>query len=306
VTEAVVALDVGGSSVKSALVDPASHEVRGLREDPLDSLASAEVVLESFTAILQHALAKAAGSTVVGLGVGFPGPFDYPNGICLIQGGSAEASAISHAGGRAKFESIYGQDLRAEFRARLAQPRLPIVFGNDATVALLGEARYGSGQPYHRLIGVTLGTGLGSAFLVEGAPVTEGAGVPRQGWLYSEPFRGAPADDSFSARGLRQRWQRAGADYRDAKAAAQAAREGEAPARQAFEAFGAELGEFLLPHAARFGAEVVLVMGGLARPFDLFEQPLAGALGRPVLGSRLGPRAALLGAADLLLESLGG
>ena len=81
-------------------------------------------------------------------------------------------------------------------------PTLPIFFRNDAEAAILGEARYGAGTRYQRLIGVTLGTGMGSAFVVDGVKVTQGPGVTRDGWLYHVPYHARPADDVFSTRGL--------------------------------------------------------------------------------------------------------
>ncbi len=134
-TAAVVALDVGGTSVKNALVDPALHQVREMRDDPVDSLAAAEVILGALVAILRRAIDEAADGPVVGIGVGFPGPFDFVRGVSLLQSGTAEARAISHAEGRAKYESLYGIDLRAAFRAGVGRPDLPIAFANDATVA---------------------------------------------------------------------------------------------------------------------------------------------------------------------------
>ena len=305
----VVALDVGGTSVKSALVDAASHTAGDVQAQRIDSLGSASDVLAAFAAILRREVEAAGDRPLLGVGVGFPGPFDYERGICLIQGGSASAQAIAHAGGRAKYESLYGLDLAREFRARLGGPKqlgkteLPIRFANDAAVAILGEARYGAGHGRHRLIGVTLGTGLGSAFLVDGRPVEDGDGVPAHGWLYAEPFEGAAADELFSARGLRRRWQAAGLDFPDARAAALAARAGDPAARQAFETFGAELGRFLTPYAARFAAEAVLVLGGLSGAYDLLERSLAAHLSVPAYPGALGPRAPLLGAADTLINS---
>jgi glucokinase len=82
-----------------------------------------------------------------------------------------------------------------------------------------------------------------------------------------------------------------------------AARAGDPGARQVFEATGAELGRFLNPYVTRFGAEAVLVLGGLSGAYDLLERPLAAHLGVPAYPGALGPRAPLLGAADLLINS---
>ena len=118
-----------------------------------------------------------------------------PLWVCLIEGVE-------------KYGAIHGVDIRADLQARLHLRDLPILFRNDAEAAVVGEARYGAGRDYRRLIGVTLGTGCGSAFLEDGLPVTKGPGVPPNGWLYPVLFRGIRADDLFSRRGLEARLDR--------------------------------------------------------------------------------------------------
>jgi glucokinase len=62
--------------------------------------------------------------------------------------------------------------------ARMMADRLgvPAVLGNDANAAALGEWRYGAGQGFRDLLVVTLGTGVGSGFIVNGQLVLGSAG----------------------------------------------------------------------------------------------------------------------------------
>jgi glucokinase len=283
----VIALDVGGTSVKSALVAQRGCVIGEPTITPIDSSGGAEGILETFTQIIRTHLGQAPSSNVIGVALGFPGPFDYAGGICLIEGVE-------------KYGAIHGVDIRSALQARLHLRDLPILFRNDAEAAVLGEARYGAGRDYRRLIGVTLGTGCGSAFLVDGLPVTSGPGVPPNGWLYPILFGGIRADDAFSRRGLEARLQAAGVTERNLRAAAAAARAGNAAARQVFESFGADLGTFLNAFAVAFAVEAVLVLGRIAGAMDLFGPFLRRALSVPALPGERGSEAALLGAADLL------
>jgi predicted NBD/HSP70 family sugar kinase len=283
----VIALDVGGTSVKSALVAPGGHVIGEPAITPIDSSGEADSILGTFAQIVSIHLGQAQTSNVIGVAFGFPGPFDYAAGICLIEGVE-------------KYGAIYGVDMRDALRARLDLEDLPILFRNDAEAAVVGEARYGAGRDYRRLIGVTLGTGCGSAFLVDGLPVTSGPGVPPNGWLYPVLFRGLRADDVFSRRGLEARLRSAGVAETDVTKAAATARAGDPAARQVFEAFGADLGTFLNSFAVAFAAEAVLVLGRIAGAMDLFGPALRQALTIPALPGERGPDAALLGAADLL------
>ena len=283
----VIALDVGGTSVKGALVAPGGQVLGNPSITPIDSSGEAGSILSTFAQMISTHIRASHPSHLLGVALGFPGPFDYAAGICLIEGVE-------------KYGAIYGVDMRDALRARLDLGDLPILFRNDAEAAVVGEARYGAGQDYRRLIGVTLGTGCGSAFLVGGVPVTSGPGVPPNGWLYPMPFRGFRADDLFSRRGLESRLRAASVTARNIKDAAEAARAGNAGAHQVFEAFGAALGTFLNPFAAAFAAEAVLVLGRIAGAMDLFGPPLRQVLSVPALPGERGPDAALLGAADLL------
>jgi glucokinase len=283
----VIALDVGGTSVKSALVAPGGQVIGKPSINYIDSSSEADRILETFALIISAHVGESHTSDLLGVAFGFPGPFDYRTGICLIEGVE-------------KYGAIYGLNMRDALRARLDLGDLPILFRNDAEAAVVGEARYGDGRDYQRLIGVTLGTGCGSAFLLDGVPVTSGPGVPPNGWLYPMLFNGLRADDVFSSRGLEARLRAAGVTERNIKDAAETARAGDIVARQVFEAFGADLGSFLNPHAVAFAAEAVLVLGRIAGAIDLFGLSLRQTLSVPVLPGERGPDAALLGAADLL------
>jgi glucokinase len=284
----VIALDVGGTSVKSALVAPGGHFIGKPSITPIDSSSEADSILRTFAQIISTHLGESHRSNLLGVALGFPGPFDYASGICLIEGVE-------------KYAALYRVNMRDALRTRLNLGDLPILFRNDAEAAVVGEARYGAGLDYRRLIGVTLGTGCGSAFLVDGVPVTSWPSVPPNGWLYPVLFRGLRADDVFSQRGLEARLQAAGVTERNVKEAAAVARAGDPFARQVFEAFGADFGSFLNSFAVAFTAEVVLVLGRIAGAMDLFGPPLRQTLSVPALPGERGPGAALLGAADLLL-----
>ena len=203
----VVALDVGGTSIKSGIVSNRGELVGDIRRTPIDSQGAADTILETFASIVQSHLLEQDGQSVLGVGVGFPGPFEYETGVSRIQG-------------VAKYETIYNVNVGDSIRQRLAMPELPIRFRNDAEAAIVGEGVFGAGKPFSRVIGVTLGTGCGSAFLVNGRSVTTGAGVPPNGWLYPIPFQGQQADAVFSIRGLMGRLQSAGVYAPDIKTAA--------------------------------------------------------------------------------------
>ncbi|MGJ3240016.1 MAG: ROK family protein [Anaerolineae bacterium] len=279
-----IALDVGGSSVKSGIVT-ASRTVEAIQHMPINSKGSAQHIFGTFAEVIEHHLR--VDLPVEGIGIGFPSPFDYAQGICLIEGVD-------------KYEAIFGVAVGEALQARITQPNLPIRFRNDAEAALVGEARYGAGKPYQRFIGLTLGTGMGSSFIRDGVRVEQGAGVPEGGFLFPVIFRGKPADEWFGTRGLLRRLERDGTSF-DSVAQAATQAQHSADVRASFTRFGADLATFVAPYLRDFDAQALLVTGGIAKAYALFGGALEQGVPVPVVRGSLGAQAALLGAADLIL-----
>jgi glucokinase len=284
----VIALDVGGTSVKSGVVYAHQQHIITVTRTIIDSSADADAILASLTRIVVGHLVELQGKEIRGLALAFPGPFDYEAGICQIQG-------------LEKFGTIYGVNIRHALQERL-DALLPILFRNDAESAIVGECLYGAGQGYRRIIGVTLGTGLGSAFIVDGVRQASGKGVPEGGWLYEMPFKAKRADDCFSIRGITARLEVVEERSGDLLATANRARQGNDRIRQVFAKFGADLADFLQPFVHEFAADAVLVLGGIAGAFDLFEAPLRDRLTVPAITGSRGADAPLLGVAELFFN----
>ena len=289
----IIALDVGGTSIKSGIVDASATVEDEVMQTPLDTLADAETILSTFDSVINTHRDALGSAHLLGIGVGFPGPFEYVAGICRVKG----------FGG--KYESIFDMNLRDVFRARLGLDDQPIRFRNDAEAAIVGESLYGAGRGLARVIGVTLGTGFGSRFLVDGVAQTAGPAIPRGDGLNDEPWRDSRAEDWFNITGMLRRLAMIGESFATPKDAALAARAGNQNVAAMFREYGAEIGDFLRPWVANFSADGVLVLGGIARAYDLFGDQIAAALPCPVRPGELGAQAALLGAADLILRDDG-
>lgn len=281
----VLALDVGGSSVKSAWIENGAHVVGKVRVDSIRSESSATEILNRLAGIISKQLQRASGINKIA--VAFPGPFDYERGISLIQNQS-------------KYDALYEIDIAQKLREIIALPTAMFLFRNDAEAAILGEALYGAGRPYSRLLGITLGTGLGSCFIADGKPVTAGDDVPPHGWLYSCPFEKQLADDVFSTRGLLARLREHGIHATTVASALQ--KIDTKLFAEIFASFGADLGLFLKPFVSTFQADAVVVTGGIAETWKNFAPSVRRSLPIPVLKGRLGRRAALLGAAALYFQ----
>ena len=280
--DVVGALDIGGTHVSGGRVNVASAALEtGSRAfERLPTTAGRDELLAAISRVTR----SIAEPHVACLGVSVPGPFDYARGV----------SEITH-----KLESLHGIDLREELQAAAIQAPPTIRFLNDAEAFLLGEWWAGAARGHVRAIGVTLGTGLGSAFSEEGEIVRSGTGVPLGGELYATRFRGAPVEHSISRAALLAAYGRGSGEGVDVEQIADRAIAGEPSARRVFAELGTSLGQFLAPWLRGFEPSCLVVGGSIARAWDLFEGTLLAGLG-PIRGLRAVTVAAQLEDAQLL------
>ncbi len=283
----ILAYDVGGSHASAALADPATLELRSTHSRPLDSSAPAAAVLDDLAAVGREAIAGERAAAVLGIGMAMPGPFDYEQGISYMRG-------------LTKYDQLYGVSFRQEMAARFPGV-LPeaVRFVNDARASLLGEIHRGAAVGARRVIGLTLGTGIGSAFAVEGRIVDSAPGLPPGGYIYCLPWGEGTIEDVISSRGLQRRYRHATGETVDVhEIAARAARD--PVAQKVMQDFGHALGEVLLPLAESFAPDVIVLGGAIARSAFLFlsaaQTVLACTKARLVV-STLFEMAALVGAA---------
>lgn len=285
----IVALDVGGTAVKCGIVQGAGDgvalpDVRCVARHPIDSAACAAAIADRLADIANGLLTQCRAPAFVVLA--FPGPCDYARGIPRLAG-------------LAKFGALYGVDLKALLARRLCRD-LPILFLNDAAAAALGEAL--ARRLAVPALMLTLGTGLGSAFLDGMAVSTRRFPWSPSGELFAEPALEARADDVFSIRGLDARLASLSVRCADLPALAAAGRVGGGLAAE-LARFGADLGRWVRPYATWADCRLVVLGGGLGQLFDWFGPAFAAEAGIAAEGARLGDRAALVGGSFACLEA---
>lgn len=128
--------------------------------------------------------------------------------------------------GVGKFDALYGMDVRAALLDGLRQRPGDVVFLNDAHAFLTGEWSAGTVRGHRRAVGITLGTGVGSAFLADGHICDNGPGVPPEGRMDLTEIGGRPLEDTVSRRAILSRYGDPTADVHDIAGRARAGRNG--------------------------------------------------------------------------------
>ncbi|MFC8297714.1 ROK family protein [Micromonospora orduensis] len=307
VDRVVVALDVGGTGMKCALVRPDGVAVRTERH-PTDAARGPQAVIGT---ILDVALgladkARADGLTPVAVGIAVPGVVDEARGVAVWS---------ANVG----FRDVPLRDLAA---ARLG---LPTALGHDVRVGGLAEARLGAGRGAGHVLFVAIGTGIAAAHVVDGVAAVGAHGAAGEiGHIMVRPDGprcgcGRPgcleAVASASAIGRRYA-ELAGGSTGGAVTAAEVASRaaaGEPLAGRVWQEAVEALADGLASGQALFDVATIVLGGGLAQAGDLLLDPLRAALHERMtfhreprlVAAALGDEAGCLGAALLALDAMG-
>jgi len=177
----ILCVDIGGTHISSAVIDYDTLAIidNSYLTDTVDSHADRDTILSQWLALLKRSLQQSK-LMVMYMIVSIPGPFDYNRGISLMDG--------MH-----KYQALLHVDIKSFFANNLALEKDHIYFINDAQAFLLGEVFH---HQLHqdKVIGLTLGTGLGSAFYVHNEV--------RDLNLGSAQFAQGISEDYISTRGL--------------------------------------------------------------------------------------------------------
>lgn len=296
----ILGLDIGGTHISGGLTDARSGEILGGNpiSYPIRTIDDKEAILAEWTKGIKKILGGISVGSFQGIGIAMPGPFDYEKGISLIKGLS-------------KYDALYGINVKKELKNRLQLPEdFPIYFENDAVCFALGEYAYGQAKSFPKVLAVTLGTGIGSAFLEDGQPVKSGKAVPAGGMIYHLPYQNGIADDRFSARGLLRDYEKlSGQKASNVARLYELAQRREPVAVKVFADFGKDVAIFLAPLLKSFDPACLLLGGNISHAFPFFSHSLQETLDQnhltvKIVLSALKEKAAILGAASFVKEKL--
>jgi glucokinase len=277
----VLVFDVGGSHVAAGVFGPSDMSVGAFHSVLVPSDGTVSEFLDALASLAKVALRDQVSP--MGVCVAIPNPFDYARGISYME----------H-----KYRHLHGLDLRIMLSKVLACSPGEIQFLNDAAAFLMGEIQKGAATSVDRVVGITLGTGLGSAFAVDGRIVVSGPGVPPGGEIWDLLYKDTIVENFVSSLAIQRLYKENIGEWAEVQDIAGASANS-AAARRTFQQFGGRLGAVLRDTCGAFTPQRIILGGGITRAAALFvpsaEKELA-ALGIELRVSQLGERAALLGA----------
>ncbi len=307
-------IDLGGTTAKVGLFTTAG-ELLEKWEVPTDTSHSGEHILANLAAAVRGKMEEKSLSAqqVEGVGVGVPGPVLDSRIVPIV---------CANLGG-------WGNRNVAEDLSALLDG-LPVLVGNDANVAALGEIWMGAARGCRNAVMVTLGTGVGGGVIVNGKVIdgVHGAGG-EIGHITVDPHETAVC--GCGKRGCLEQYSSAtgvvrcmkklleedpdtpcvlrGTDFA-AKDVFDAARSGDVLAAREVDQMTATLGMALANIAAVVDPEMFLVGGGVARAGAVLFDPLVAhyrdtafrsCRDIPIKAASLGNDAGIYGAVRLIV-----
>jgi glucokinase len=299
--EIAIAVDLGGTQLRAALVDAAGNILE--RGSVLtNAQAGPEVVVRQIGELVGAVKSKAQGLVVKGVGVSSPGPLDTERGLALSL---PTLKGFTEFPLRAALQDVLKMDVKLE---------------NDGIAAAIGEWRFGAGQGLQNLVYVTVSTGIGGGVIVDGHVMRGRKGMAAHvGHMAIEPngtlcncgnkgcIEAYAAGPAFTARAQ----ERMGNPAITAPEVFAAAKSGNQIAKDlvTHEATLLGLGFTSLLHL--FSPEILVMGGGLSNEFDalyptirsyLDANAMAAFKDVPLVKAKLGGNSGLIGAASLVFE----
>ncbi|CAM4003488.1 ROK family protein [Lederbergia lenta] len=248
-------LDVGGTEIKVNILNKQKQPfyTENICYESKARLDQHSILQHFKTIITEHLqIMNENGAQLLGIGVAFPGPFDYENGISLMRG-------------IRKYDAIYQVNLKECIRQWIIklgfQTTTPIIFENDATSFAKGEYYYGVAKGQNKAMFITLGTGCGSTFMEDQRIVKNKYGLNEAGMVYDTPFLGGTMDECLSAKGLMEIAKANNVTNVDGYHLFVAAENRDVRAQRVFSQFGTQIAQGLRPFMLSFAPDI-LVFGG--------------------------------------------
>ena len=140
--ETALGIDMGGTNIRGGLVD--QNKLSTIISRRVNAMGSMEEVLQQLFSLTDELI----NNSVTAIGIGIPGLVDIEQGIV--------------------FDVVYIPSWKKVPLQKWMEERyqIPVHINNDANCFALGEFYFGKGKGYNSMVGLTIGTGLGSGLIL--------------------------------------------------------------------------------------------------------------------------------------------
>lgn len=237
--DAIVGVDLGGTRVRAGKVRNGHLDVKVAHG--ISGRESVDFVMGE----IYEAIDQVVDGSVAGIGCGVPSVVDVERGVVYAVENIPSWKEVPL---KDALETRYG---------------VPARVNNDANSFAVGELHFGRGRGYRNLVGITLGTGLGSGVVINGhlySGMNCGAGE-----IGSFPYRDGTLENYCSGEYLKRVSGVRG------EVLYERACNGDAEAIAIFDSLGYAMGDALLYVLYAFDPQIIVLGGSVSRAYPLFE-----------------------------------
>jgi len=139
-----IGIDLGGTNIRGGLVN--GKELTNITSERINAKETAEEIIQQLFNLTERLI----NDSVTAIGIGVPGLVDEDRGIVFDV---------------LNIPSWTELPLKQLMEERF---RIPVLINNDANCFAVGEYYFGKGVEGDSMVGLTIGTGLGSGIILKG------------------------------------------------------------------------------------------------------------------------------------------
>lgn len=220
------------------------------------------------------------------IGIGFCGPVDFERGIALI--------APNLKTGKIEFKKLLEKKLK-----------IPVVVDNDARCFVLAESIFGSAKGRKNIVGLTIGTGIGSGIIIDGKIYRGASGLAGE-FGHTDILKGKELEEVASGSGLANVYKKINGKKISSFKIIDLALKKDKKALEAVEYTAESLSSGIANVIESFNPEIIVLGGGISEVDLIVDRAREYARKKvflpllnktPIMVSKLGQNAVALGAA---------
>ncbi len=314
--DCILVLDLGGTQLRLALANR-DGKLLSRYAAPTQAAQSQRRLIGRINRAIREITSDIDLKQVLGMGVAVAGLVNPETGVLLCSPNLPRLSNV-------RLKALLEREIKA-----------PVWLANDASLAALGEHRFGAGRGFSHLVYITVSTGIGGGVIIDNGLFLGGQGYAAEiGHMVIDPdgprcacgnmgCLEAFASGSAIARMALEELARGGVSIITslaeddlsrvtAEMVARAAQSGDPLAEEIMDRAGTSLGIGVVNLLHLFDPELVIIGGGVSRAGELILRPvrrviaeraMSGFKGAKVVTSALGDDSGLLGAVAWVLDN---
>lgn len=292
----IIGVDLGGTKIMTGAIDLKGSVLGSpVRKDTIgndEADAIIKRVTDSVEEVLKHMEMEI--KDVAGIGIGSTGPLDIGKGLILE---CPQLPRMHFYPLRKTIEDHFG---------------VPVILNNDARCLVYGETMFGAGAGFSKVVGFTLGTGIGCAVILDQRIFNGSTWTAGEIWI--SPYGSGIIEDFVSGRGVSKIYRSLTGTDRTSLEVYDLALKGDRNALQTWDEFGRHLAVPIAWAINIIDPEIVVLGGSITAAYKFFSNSMELHLRKQicpvpaektkVIPGKLGDSAGFIGAACLVLDIL--